>query len=149
MKLYCYVENNTVISGPQLLPVNLESLSDFELLEKGWMVAERIIPTSIDHFTELWNIEFEIQQYKVIARFNKQSKTPEQIQEHNLEMLHVLREMRDNLLTTFNNVIGNSEWNELSPEKKAEWYEYKATLENLILTDDIDSRTIMIPISPQ
>jgi len=67
MKLYCLVENNRFIAGPvPILSPELSNLSDDELLDYGWRIAECIGSYSD---AEQYDVEFDVQPNKVVCTY--------------------------------------------------------------------------------
>lgn len=67
MKLYCLVKNNMFIVGPvPILSPELSNLSDDELLNYGWRIAECI---GKDSDVEQYDIQFDVQPTKVVCTF--------------------------------------------------------------------------------
>jgi len=149
MKLYCKIENDVVVSGPGLLPVDLGMKSDFELLELGWKVAERIVPETFDDYAEVMlPLEYTIHPYKVVVTFNKRNKTSEELTQQNIDKLAELKNIRDTLIVACNDFINNTEeFNKISPTDKDTLLAYKEQLLTLLF-EDVDFRNVRIPELP-
>lgn len=84
MKLYCYVENGAVQSGPQILGPELGDKSDFELLALGWYFAECVRPASFsDQYEVFLPVVFDVQPHKVICTYTKRNKTQAELDAQN------------------------------------------------------------------
>jgi hypothetical protein len=67
MKLYCLVENNTLVVGPvPLLSEKLINLTDDELSILGWRIAECV---NLELAQYSCDINFDIQPTKVICTY--------------------------------------------------------------------------------
>ncbi len=147
MKLYCKIENNNVTYGPGLLPLDIGMNSDFELLDLGWKVAERIVPETFDDITEVMlDPQFEILPYKVIVTFLKRSKTIEEIAEKRAEIIANVQAAQIQAIAACDTLMADkSVWLKKSPEERAAWETYKQELLAMDFENIIDIKTFGIP----
>jgi len=147
MKLYCKIENDNVTYGPGLLPIDLGMKSDFELLDLGWKVSERIVPDTFDDITEIMlPPTFEILPYKVIVTFTKRSKTAEEIAEKHTEIIMNVQTAQTQALAACEALMADHPtWAKKSPEERAAWETYKQELLAMDFTNIPDIKTFGIP----
>lgn len=137
MKLYCKVENNTVMTPPSVLHPSLQLKSDFELLDLGWYVVEQLLPETFDERFEVMDLSYDILPYKVVVTYTKHNKTDEELQEFTTQLRIVLTEKQQfELEQTSMMTDTNSQayWHLTEPER-IKWQAYKEQLENLFNTN--------------
>ena len=138
MKLYCKVENNSVVQSPRLLDIQNYYKSDFELLDDGWYTVEQILPETFDERFEVMNtIQYEILQYKVIANYTKRNKTTEELQQYIDSCTLELQFQQQNALTICESVLDpdGEVFSQLSPQEVEHWRDFKTSVENLFITN--------------
>lgn len=136
MKLYCFVENGVVITGPQSLPINLIDKSDFELLEMGWYYAECIRPESFVDRYEVFNpIDYVIHPTKVVCTWTKRSKTQEELDTQNSEKQQQVEADKNSRLEFANTFIQSTEYEQLSQEHKNQWITYIQQVTDTVTTN--------------
>lgn len=147
MKLYCKIENDMVTYGPGLLPVDIAMKSDFELLDLGWKVAERIVTDTFDDITEVMlPPTFEILPYKVIVTFTKRTKTPEELAEKRAEIIMSVQAAQTRALAACETLMSDqSTWVKKSPDERAAWETYKQELLAMDFINIPDIKTFDLP----
>lgn len=147
MKLYCKIENDVVTYGPGLLPLDIATKSDFDLLELGWKVSDRIVPDTFDDITEVMlPPEFDILPYKVIVTFTKRAKTAEELAEKRAEIIMSMQAAQTQALAACETIMAeNSTWIKRSQEERTAWETYKQELLALDFTNISDIRTFVFP----
>ena len=125
MKLYCSVQNTTVVAGPQPLPMAFVNLSDFQLLNLGWYYAECIRPASFVDRTEVWlPIQFDIQPTKVVCTYVKRDKTPEELAAQNAEKQTEVEADKASRLSFAATFMASPEYGALPEAIQLEWTGY-------------------------
>jgi len=133
MKLYCLVQNNTVINGPTILPPHLVDKSDFELLDLGWYYANCIRPESfIDRYELMEPIQFDIQSTKVICTFIKRNKTHAELDAQNANKQQEVETDKANRLIFANEFMQSNQYETLSNKLKTEWVTYVQIVTNTV-----------------
>lgn len=147
MKLYCKIENDQVVVGPALLPLDIEMKSDFELLDLGWKVGERIVPDTFDDITEVMlPPEFEILPYKVIVTFTKREKTAEEIAEKRAEIIMSVQAAQTQALAACEALMADHPtWAKKSQQEREAWETYKQELLAMDFINIPDIKTFGIP----
>jgi hypothetical protein len=132
MRLYCYVENGVVISGPLPLGPSLNTKSDFELLDLGWYVAECLRPDSfVDRYEVFLPIQFDIQPYKVVCTYTKRDKTQAELDAQNAEKQVEVEQDKANRLAAAATFMASDAYTALPESLQVEWVGYVATVENI------------------
>ena len=125
MKLYCYVEQGAVVSGPSILPLDLVSKSDFELLDLGWYYAECIRPDSfVDQYEVFLPMQFTILSTKVICTFTKRDKTQAELDAQNAEKKTEVEQDKTNRLTFAETFMASDVYTALPTLIKDQWPPY-------------------------
>lgn len=151
MKLYCKVENDSVVMGPTNLPLDLQLLSDFDLLDLGWRVTERILPDTFEDRKEIMEIEFTVLPFKVIATYTKRLKTERELKidsdNKRIELNNELEFLKSYVMA----LIESTDYQELPSEIQAEWIEYREIINSINLQDitDMDVWDYNFPNAPQ
>jgi hypothetical protein len=147
MKLYCKIENEVVTYGPGLLPVDIAMKSDFELLDLGWKVAERIVTDTFDDITEVMlPPEFEILPYKVIVTFTKREKTAEEIAEKRAEIIMRVQAAQTQALAACEALMADQPtWVKKSLQEREAWETYKQELLAMDFINIPDIKTFDLP----
>lgn len=125
IKLYCYVENASVVSGPQVLGPQLADKSDFELLDLGWYYAECIRPESfVDRYEVFLPIQFDIQPRKVVCTYTKRDKTPEELAAQDAEKQAEVEADKADRLTFAGTFMNSPAYQALPVATQNEWVVY-------------------------
>lgn len=133
MKLYCEVHNNIVVNGPTLVPIALNALSDFELLDLGWYIADCIRPdTFSDQYEVMLPIQYVVQPHKVICTFTKRSKTQAELDAQNAEKQQQVEADKGNRLTFADTFMQSPEYAALLPELQLAWVGYVQTVTDTV-----------------
>lgn len=135
MKLYCFVQNDTVVSGPQTLPIQLASLSDFELLSQGWYYAECIRPATFsDRYEVFLPIQFDIQPYKVVCTYTKRDKTQAELDAQNAEKQQQVEADKADRLAFASTFMQSPEYAALPQALQMEWVGYVQVVTDTVTT---------------
>lgn len=129
MKLYCYIQNGSVLEGPVPLPLALQSLSDFDLLDIGWYYAECIRPaTFVDRYEVMLPVQYNIQSRKVICTFTKRDKTQAELDAQNAEKQTQVEVDKAERLAFASTFMQSPEYVTLSQSLQLEWVGYVDTV---------------------
>ena len=133
MRLYCYVEQGAVVSGPSILSIDLSNKSDFELLDLGWYYAECIRPDSfVDRYEVFLPIQFEVQPRKVICTYTKRDKTPEELAAQNAEKQVEVEADKANRLSFAATFMASPEYAALPVAIRDQWPPYVQTVTDTV-----------------
>lgn len=133
MKLYCLVQNNTVVNGPVALPPNLVDKSDFELLDLGWYYADCVRPDSfVDRYEIMLPVQFDIRTTKVICTFIKRNKTQEELDAQNVIKQQEVEIDKSNRLAIANEFMQSEAYQTLSDTLKNKWVTYVQTVTDTV-----------------
>lgn len=135
MKLYCFVQSGTVVNGPQTLPIQLTSLSDFELLAMGWYYAECIRPDSFsDRYEVFLPIQYDIQPTKVVCTYTKRDKTQAELDAQNAEKQAEVEADKTNRLAFASTFMQSPEYAALPQALQMEWVGYVQVVTDTVTT---------------
>lgn len=135
MKLYCHVQNGAVVEGPVPLPLALQSLSDFDLLDLGWYYAECIRPdTFVDRYEVMLPVQYAIQSRKVICTFTKRDKTQAELDAQNAEKQTQVEADKADRLAFASTFMQSPEYAALPQSIQLEWVGYADTVANTVTT---------------
>lgn len=135
MRLYCYVENGVVISGPLPLGPSLNTKSDFELLAMGWYVAECLRPDSfVDRYEVFLPIQFDIQPYKVVCTYTKRDKTQAELDAQNAEKQTEVEADKADRLAFASTFMQSPEYTALPTALQMEWVGYVQVVTDTVTT---------------
>ena len=135
MRLYCVVQNATVVNGPCALPPALEGLSDFDLLAQGWYVAECIRPASFsDRYEVFLPIQFDIQQFKVVCTYTKRDKTQAELDAQNAEKQTQVEADKADRLAFAATFMQSPEYAALPSALQVEWVGYVQIVTDTVTT---------------
>jgi hypothetical protein len=133
MRLYCYVEQGAVVSGPSILSIDLSNKSDFELLDLGWYYAECIRPDSFIDRTEVFlPIQFTVQPRKVICTYTKRDKTPEELAAQDAEKQVEVEADKASRLSVAATFMASPEYAALPVAIKDQWPPYVQTVTDTV-----------------
>ncbi len=133
MRLYCFVQSNTIVSGPIPLPLSLQDKSDFDLLAQGWYYAECIRPDSfVDRYEIFLPIQFDIQPHKVICTYTKRDKTPEELAAQNAEKQVEVEADKANRLSFAATFMASPEYATLPVAIRDQWPPYVQTVTDTV-----------------
>jgi hypothetical protein len=150
MKLYCYIPADGEPQGPQRLPIHLQTLSDFALLDLGWYWADCIRPSTFVDRTEVFlPIQFDVQATKVICTYTKRDKTPAELDAQNAEKQVEVEQDKANRLASAATFMASDAYAALPDALQLEWVGYVATVEN-IQTDGLGNAVwdVAFPSAP-
>jgi len=137
MNLYCYVENDEVVSGVQQLPICWKNISNFNALDNNTLKEHGWLPyVSISENKEIFvSSSREILDDKVVETIITRDRTPEEVQElENIEIRNKwnnIRSQRDELLKQSDIYVLIDRWNSMSIDKQNEWTMYRQELRDL------------------
>lgn len=135
MKLYCLVQNDAVVSGPQTLPVTLAAQSDFELLALGWYYAECVRPATFsDRYEVFLPIQFNIQQFKVVCTYAKRDKTQVELDAQNAEKQTQVEADKADRLAFATTFMQSPEYAVLPSALQMEWVGYVQVVTDTVTT---------------
>jgi len=135
MKLYCFVENHAVVSGPQVLPMQVVAQSDFELLALGWYYAECVRPTTFTDRTEVFlPIQYDIQPTKVVCTYTKRDKTQAELDAQNAEKQTQVETDKADRLASAVTFMQSPEYAALSSALQMEWVGYVQIVTDTVTT---------------
>ena len=132
LNLWVKVEDGSIASPVQTLPVNIESVSEDTAvrISYGWYPVEPVKPDSFDDRTELWESEqFDIQEDKVIWTLTKRAKTPEELKKQDDDKAAQERTFRDRLLSMSDWVVIKA--NETEVSELEAWKVYRQALRDV------------------
>jgi hypothetical protein len=133
MRLYCYVEQGAVVSGPGILATDLSNKSDFELLDLGWYYAECIRPDSfVDRYEVFLPIQFDVRQTKVICTFAKRDKTQAELDAQNAEKQTEVEQDKTNRLAFASTFMASDAYAALTVAIKDQWPPYVQTVTDTV-----------------
>lgn len=133
MRLYCYVENGSVVSGPSILGPELSSKSDFELFDLGWYYAECIRPDSfVDRYEVFLPIQFEIKPTKVVCTFTKRDKTQAELDAQNAEKETEVEQDKATRLSFAATFMASADYTALPVAIKDQWPPYVQTVTDTV-----------------
>lgn len=133
MRLYCFVENGIVVSGPQVIGPTLSSKSDFELLELGWYYAECIRPDSfVDRYEVFLPIQFDVRPTKVICTFIKRDKTQSELDAQNADKQTEVEQDKANRLALASTFMASDAYAALPVAIKDQWPPYVQTVTDTV-----------------
>ena len=133
IKLYCFVENGAVTSGPSILGPNLSGKSDFELFDLGWYYAECIRPDAfVDRYEVFLPIQFDIQPRKVVCTYTKRDKTQAELDAQNAEKETEVEQDKANRLLFAATFMASAEYTALPVAIKDQWPPYVQTVTDTV-----------------
>jgi hypothetical protein len=133
MRLYCYVEQGAVVSGPGILAPDLSNKSDFELLDLGWYYAECIRPDSfVDRYEVFLPIQFDVRPTKVICTFIKRDKTQAELDAQNAEKQTEVEQDKANRLAFASTFMASDAYAALPVAIKDQWPPYVQTVTDTV-----------------
>lgn len=133
MRLYCYVEQGAVVSGPSILSIDLSNKSDFELLDLGWYYAECIRPDSfVDRYEVFLPIQFNVQPRKVVCTYTKRDKTPEELAAQDAEKQVEVEADKANRLSFAATFMASPEYAALPVAIRDQWPPYVQTVTDTV-----------------
>lgn len=133
MKLYCEVQNSQVVQGPCVLPLALTNLSDFELLDLGWRIAERVLPdTFLDRTEVMLPVVFTVQPHKVICTYTKRDKTQTELDAQNADKQTQVEADKADRLAFAATFMQSPEYAALPQPIQMEWVGYVDIVTNTV-----------------
>lgn len=138
---YVYVQDEQVIEGPVMLPINWNNISNFNVLDNitlksyGWYPYRFVeIPLNDDEVYD--GSYYVIEENEIVEYQRKRQKTQEEIQSE-------INGRWDNIRSRRNILLGESDWTQLadvslSDEKKEEWRLYRQSLRDITNFDSPD-----------
>lgn len=137
MALYYIIENNTIVSGPTLLPAPLQLTPSEELVKLGWYPVIQNLPETFREREEvLSDPVLEIGDGVVYATYTKRNKTDEEMGIVLNEEWNRVREYRNKLLSDTDYITTGDRWAALSDEQKTAWATYRQALRDIPQTFD-------------
>lgn len=153
MKRYCYIKNKQIVTGPTLLPLNWENVSNFNLLTEnelkqyGWLPVTTITDgKEIIVKSELVIRDTEVQE--IITTRDKTQEEKDAEEKQALDMAwYDLRSQRDSLLLQSDIFVLPDRWEEMDASVKQAWKDYRKQLRDLTNTVK-DPRDPVFPTKP-
>ena len=153
MKRYCHIKDEQIITGPTLLPLNWENVSNFNLLtdtelkQYGWLP----VTTITDSKEVVVKSELVIRDTEVQEIITTRDKTQEEKDAEEKQALDIawynLRSQRDSLLLQSDIFILPDRWEEMDASVKQAWKDYRKQLRDLTNTVK-DPRDSVFPTKP-
>jgi hypothetical protein len=133
MRLYCYVEQGAVVSGPGILAPDRSNKSDFELFDLCWYYAECIRPDSfVDRYEVFLPIQFEIKPTKVVCTFTKRDKTQAELDAQNAEKETEVEQDKATRLSFAATFMASADYTALPAAIKDQWPPYVQTVTDTV-----------------
>lgn len=138
---YVRVENNEVVEGPMILPINWKDISNFYVLDNVSLKSHgfyphRFVETPLNDGQMYDGSYYVIEEDEVIERQTVRQKTEDQIQQE-------IAGRWDNIRVQRNILLSESDWTQLgdvslSDVKKEEWRLYRQSLRDITNFDSPD-----------
>lgn len=144
--MYIQVIDGQVKGSPQPLPLTMRFFSEEQKRQAGWYKVENAGPSGFNEDTDAVASEtFEIQSDKVVRRWEKRSKTAEEVAAHLGKFWDAIRDRRNQLLVDTDWVVLKAACQ--GTPVPTEWAAYRQALRDI--TSQADPRNIQWPNKPE